>query len=189
MRVLTASALRERASGHSSSSAARPASVSRTCRSREHLRRAEQQEAPPSAAVGEQLHRVEQGWLLLDLVKHHDARPVIEPPHGIGGEAQALVGIVEREVDARQVAARRQEVADDRRLARLARTRQDRDRPGGQAGPEQTEQAAGMEAHAGNIDLSLYNGYRTHDHGRSDTRMHDHKSCWEPWSRRNERRS
>jgi len=72
---------------------------------------------------------------------------MIQPAYRIGGEAEALVGVIEREVDER-VAAGRQEVPGERRLARLAGAREHRDRPGGQPAAKQIDQAARVQGHA-----------------------------------------
>lgn len=63
------------------------------------LRGAKEEKAPALAPIGEQFHGVEEARLLLHLIEDDEVRAVVQPANRIGGEAQALVGIVEREVD------------------------------------------------------------------------------------------
>ena len=74
----------------------------------EDLRRPEQEKAAAFGAIGEQLHRVEEGGLFLDLVEDHEARAVVQPADGVRHQAQTLVRVVEREVNRRARTGRRQ---------------------------------------------------------------------------------
>jgi hypothetical protein len=87
----------------------------------EELGRAEEQEPALLAAVGEELDGVGEARLLLNLVDDHEARAMVEPADGIGGQSQSLVGVVEGEVGGVGDARCRQEVAHQRRLASGAR--------------------------------------------------------------------
>ncbi len=112
------------------------------------------------AAIREELDGVEQARLFLDLVDDDQACAVIEAPNGIGGEAETLVGVVEREVRRRGHARRGKEVTDERCLARLACPGQDGDRAGSDASPKEIHQAPGMESHGRNIcsDAAIFQG-------------------------------
>lgn len=99
----------------------------------------------PRPPVREQLRGVEQPRLLLDLVQDHEANAVIEPPHRIGRQLDALVRIVKGEVDGRRTARCGKDVASERRLAGLAGGRQDRDGTGGEPLLQAGQQAARVQ--------------------------------------------
>ena len=54
-----------------------------------------QEEAVAVTATGEELHGIEQGRLLLDLIEDHQARAVVQAAYRVGGDPQSLVGVVE----------------------------------------------------------------------------------------------
>lgn len=106
----------------------------------ENLGGTDEEESASLAPVREQLHDIEQARLLLYLVEHYQARSVVQPADRVCRQAQALVGVVEREIDG-CIAAGRQEVPDERRFAGLAGAREDGDRPGRQSAAEQVDRA------------------------------------------------
>ena len=53
----------------------------------------------PLAAVGQQLHRVEQFWLLLHFIEDHEAGAVVKPAYRIRSQPDPLVGIIEGNID------------------------------------------------------------------------------------------
>lgn len=71
-------------------------------------------EAVALAPVGQQLHRVEQGGLLVDLVEDDQARAVVQPAYGVGGDPQSLVRIVDRDIYGwRNFSAALQDIKED----------------------------------------------------------------------------
>src|SRR3990172_3943366 len=68
-----------------------------------NLRGAEEEKTMILLLVCQQLDCIQQARLLLHFVEDHQARPMIEPPHRIGRQAQPLVGIVKGEICERRV--------------------------------------------------------------------------------------
>lgn len=72
---------------------------------------------------------------------------MIEPPDRIGGEAQALVRIVKREVNGGGRTMDWQQVSDEGRFAGLSGACEHRDRATRKPGPQQVHEPPGVERH------------------------------------------
>jgi len=121
----------------------------------EDLRRAQEDEAVTFPLIGEELDRIEEGGLLLDLVQDHEAAAMIQPPDRIGSEAQPLVWIVKGEINGRDRTRRRQQITNQRGLPCLTRPCDHRDGPARQAFSEKREQPSGVKRHKNYLSLAL----------------------------------
>jgi len=119
------------------------------------LRGPQEEEAVTLLPVGQELHGVQKPRLFLDFVQDHQLGPVVEAAHGVGRQAEALVGIVKGEIDGGGLQEPREEVPHQGGLPGLAGAREDRDGPPGQAAAQEGEEPAGVKCHPQRIAVLL----------------------------------
>ncbi len=101
----------------------------------------------PLAAVGQELHRVEQFWLLLHFIEDHEAGAVVKPAYRIRSQPDPLVGIVEGNIDRRGFFSSREEIPHQGGLSRLTRPRHDGNRRALQTAAQERQNRTGVQQH------------------------------------------